>query len=530
MAATYNLGAPPLWTDWYQGILLAGGTIEFFHSTDHSTHKDVYKTSDGSTAWDNPLTLDSYGRSEFPIYFKNDPDEDNYFIVVKNSSGAVDYTIDDYNGALTTVPSPATDTSEDLNYIRNPQFLVWDHEPVNYTSTIVTTYVSITEPEQIVDDWYFSKNVTSTTVDAFIRETFSPGQTDVTDGNPKYYLRYQCTATSGGELQKDLQQTFAQDVGFLQGETVLFSFWAKADIARTLNIYWIQNFGTTGSPSGTVTTNVAANIAIGTTWERHDVLLEIPSISGKSLGTDGNDYARISIRYDLNTACVYDTTNFLLQKSSVYRGYPENNYEGYVAQLSPRFQLPTGKVDFNFFSPAAVTAKMADLQGYLQMQDQTIGNPNSAATFKELAAFNLFVNLYETCADAQCPVSGGRTGNAVNDWNSSKTLTLPLSMGRSIGNSGAGSGLTSRLPGVSGGAETSTALIAHTHNYGGHLPVADGGYNATMPGAAAGADYNVPHANPGTTVATATATQSSGSGSSFSIMHPFSFMPAFIHL
>jgi hypothetical protein len=64
--------------------------------------------------------------------------------------------------------------------------------------------------------------------------------------------------------------------------------------------------------------------------------------------------------------------------------------------------------------------------GWVRLNGKTIGN--SASGGSELAndttALALFTYLYGAFSDALCPVSGGRTGNALNDFNASKTLTL----------------------------------------------------------------------------------------------------------
>lgn len=60
----------------------------------------------------------------------------------------------------------------------------------------------------------------------------------------------------------------------------------------------------------------------------------------------------------------------------------------------------------------------------------TIGKVGSGASYAAADAQSLYVQLYNYAADAQCPVSGGRTGNALNDFNAGKTLRLPDILGR----------------------------------------------------------------------------------------------------
>lgn len=64
------------------------------------------------------------------------------------------------------------------------------------------------------------------------------------------------------------------------------------------------------------------------------------------------------------------------------------------------------------------------LTGWVRMNGRTIGNAVSGAS--ERAATDcqaLFLYLYNTFSDAICPVPGGRSGNALNDWNGGKQIT-----------------------------------------------------------------------------------------------------------
>lgn len=83
------------------------------------------------------------------------------------------------------------------------------------------------------------------------------------------------------------------------------------------------------------------------------------------------------------------------------------------------------------------------LAGFVRENGLTIGNATSGATERANAdTQNLFVYLYQT--DPNLSVSGGRTGNALNDYNSGKTIALPDMRGRidafldDMGNSAAG--------------------------------------------------------------------------------------------
>lgn len=93
----------------------------------------------------------------------------------------------------------------------------------------------------------------------------------------------QTTTASGTNLQQPIEnvRTFA-------GQTVIISFWAKTTSGTPkVAIELVQNFGTTGSPSSSVNT-YCGQVTLSTSWTRYSVTVVVPSISGKTLGTDVN--------------------------------------------------------------------------------------------------------------------------------------------------------------------------------------------------------------------------------------------------
>lgn len=94
-------------------------------------------------------------------------------------------------------------------------------------------------------------------------------------------------------------QSAAGDLGILEqpiegvrtfaGQTITISFWAKAGSGTPkVAVEFIQNFGTGGSPSATVN-NYVGQVTLSTSWVRYSLTFNVPSISGKTLGTSNND-------------------------------------------------------------------------------------------------------------------------------------------------------------------------------------------------------------------------------------------------
>jgi hypothetical protein len=97
-----------------------------------------------------------------------------------------------------------------------------------------------------------------------------------------------------------------ESVRTLAGQTATISVWAKASTGTPkIGLTVEQSFGDGGSPSSAVTTTGAAQ-TITSSWARYSFTINVPSISGKTLGTSGNDGLNIL----LFTSCGSGLTGF----------------------------------------------------------------------------------------------------------------------------------------------------------------------------------------------------------------------------
>lgn len=167
------------------------------------------------------------------------------------------------------------------------------------------------------------------------------------------------------------------------------------------------------------------------------------------------------------------------------------------------------------------TWKTAADPGFIMVNDGTIGNGASGATTRANAdTAALFTLIWTNFANAQAAVSGGRGASAAADYAANKTIALPLALGRAIGISGSGSGLTARVLGATAGGETTTptlaTMFAHAHTLTNYRGGCGGGV-----GPSGRID--------GTSPASAS-TDNSGSSTPFSVMQPTSFWNVMVKL
>ena len=132
----------------------------------------------------------------------------------------------------------------------------------------------------------------------------------------------------------------------------------------------------------------------------------------------------------------------------------------------------------------AVTGSLVDYlgstapTGYVLASGRTIGSAASSATERANDdCYALFVLLWNSLANSEAAVSGGRGANADSDWSANKTIALPDLRGRvtagkdNMGGTtasrltSAGSGITGTTLGVAGGTETHTLTSAQMPNH-----------------------------------------------------------------
>lgn len=128
------------------------------------------------------------------------------------------------------------------------------------------------------------------------QQLFAIGQSDV-PGNLDYFSRTIVNSVAGASNFCDKQHNI-ENVKKLSNKTIAFSFWAKADSAKNIAVEFVQDFGTGGSPSADVGEIGVQKIALTTAWTKYTINVDIPSISGKTFGTDGNDHTKILIWFE----------------------------------------------------------------------------------------------------------------------------------------------------------------------------------------------------------------------------------------
>jgi len=169
------------------------------------------------------------------------------------------------------------------NDIINGTFDIWQRASSQSGST--TSYYGS------VDRW---ANVASGSTSSISRQSFGFGQTDV-PGNPRRYHRTVVTSTTAAANYSSMFQNIV-DVSKYSGKRICITFYAKADSSKNIAVECQQNFGVGGS-SG-ITSIGVTTISLSTTWTKHTLFVDVPSISGKTIPSLNNSYFKIRLWFD----------------------------------------------------------------------------------------------------------------------------------------------------------------------------------------------------------------------------------------
>ena len=142
------------------------------------------------------------------------------------------------------------------------------------------------------------------------QQTFTAGAAPVVGYEGTTFYRFNQSVAGTGATYSVIGQ-YVEDVRTFANQTVTFSFWAKADATRSITPQLIQSFGSGGSSAVYI---AGSAINLTTSWARYTTTLVIPSISGKTIGT--NSYLAATLNMPLNTTQTIDIWGWQLEAGS----------------------------------------------------------------------------------------------------------------------------------------------------------------------------------------------------------------------
>ena len=134
---------------------------------------------------------------------------------------------------------------------------------------------------------------------------------------PTYFLRQ---TVSGQTLASQFAATAQaiEGVRSYAGQTITVLGWVKVTSGTAnMAVEAVQSFGTGGSPSADVTGISPTTVALTTSWAPFAVVVAVPSVSGKTLGSGGNDNLAINFWTSAGSSFNVRTNSLGLQNISV---------------------------------------------------------------------------------------------------------------------------------------------------------------------------------------------------------------------
>jgi hypothetical protein len=215
------------------------------------------------------------------------------------------------------------------------------------------------------------------------RQTFTPGTAPVAGYEGQYFYRFaQTVAGTGGTFNNGIQQPI-EDVRTFAGQTVTWSFWAKADSTRTIYPNVEKYYGVSGT--GYEYINLGG-LTLSTTWTRYSITFTAPSVAGKTIGA--NSYFMPYFGFDSNTVQTFDFWGFQIEAGSVatpFQTASGGSPQAELAMCQRYYYRATATAAYSRFA-SMWAANTTVLYGYLQLPVPMRVNP----TTLDVSTANLF--------------------------------------------------------------------------------------------------------------------------------------------
>jgi len=207
------------------------------------------------------------------------------------------------------------------------------------------------------------------------QQAFTAGN-PITGYEPTYFTRINQSVAGSGQTFNIIGQ-FVEDVRVFAGQTVTFSFWAKAASATTIGWGYGQEFGTGGSSA--YFDDEPYNISLTTSWQRFSFTRTVQSVSGKTIGA--GSHLDMYIRLPLSATYTVDTWGWQMEAGSAVTPFTtaSGTVQGELA-LCQRYLPVTSSGDDIFGYSYSTTATYANFKFPVQARVAPTGITTTAAS------------------------------------------------------------------------------------------------------------------------------------------------------
>ena len=244
--------------------------------------------------------------------------------------------MNDVGGAINLLQSAQFAAGK--NAIINGDFGIWQRG----TSFTLSTGGAVYTADRFKNSVAFSAGTCTVS-----RQTFTAGTAPVAGYEASYFNR--TTLPASGSITYYETTQFVEDVRTFAGQTVTFSFWAKASSSLNATILISQNFGSGGSAS---VDNYAGSASITTSWQRFTITTSLASISGKTIGTSSFVGLYLYATSGLSTSMTIDTWGWQLEAASTASNFQTatGTKQGELAACQRYYFRYGGGTNYDVFS------------------------------------------------------------------------------------------------------------------------------------------------------------------------------------
>jgi hypothetical protein len=168
------------------------------------------------------------------------------------------------------------------NKIINGDFEIWQRGETGFASA-----------GYCADRWYWRPSTGGT--GTVLKSGVNLGGVAEIPGNPRHYAYIDHTVA--GTESCYLEQRI-EGVETLAGQEATVTAYVRPDAMTDVAVGLVQSFGTGGSPSAEVYSEIQPATSYPSGWSKIQVRFTLPSVAGKTLGSDGNDYVALRFSFD----------------------------------------------------------------------------------------------------------------------------------------------------------------------------------------------------------------------------------------
>jgi hypothetical protein len=175
-----------------------------------------------------------------------------------------------------------------------------------------------TLPNYTADRWAVDFNGSGATRTAS-QQSFTPGTAPELGYEGQFFFRLAQSVAGTGGTYNQIKQPI-EDVRTFAGQTVTFSFWAKAAAATVIGTRYIRFYGSGGSTAEEA--SFGSPITLSTSWTRYTQTFTLPTLSGKTLGA--NSFLQMIFDMPLNSTFTVDIWGVQLESGTVANDFRRN--------------------------------------------------------------------------------------------------------------------------------------------------------------------------------------------------------------